>query len=101
MIHNIRQAFNDLLVENEWMDMETRAVAREKANAIKERIGYPDYIIVPELLDRKLETVSIYKYVVLKGTATLKAIEFEMQALIKSYNLQLNLIKIEWKIRKL
>ena len=58
MIHNIRQAFNDLLVENEWMDMETRAVAREKANAIKERIGYPDYIIVPELLDRKLETVS-------------------------------------------
>ena len=60
MIHNIRQAFNDLLVENEWMDMETRAVAREKANAIKERIGYPDYIIVPELLDRKLETVSIY-----------------------------------------
>ena len=58
MIHNIRQAFNDLLAENEWMDDQTRAVAKEKANAIKERIGYPDYIIVPELLDKKIENVS-------------------------------------------
>ena len=30
MIHNIREAFNELLEENDWMDDETRAVAREK-----------------------------------------------------------------------
>jgi hypothetical protein len=27
------------------MDEETRAVARDKANAMNERIGYPDYIL--------------------------------------------------------
>ena len=58
MIHNLRQAFNDLLAENEWMDNETRAVAREKANSIKERIGYPDFLTDPELLDKKIEMVS-------------------------------------------
>ena len=30
MIHDIRDAFNELLEHNEWMDDETRAVAKEK-----------------------------------------------------------------------
>ncbi|KAM7310894.1 neprilysin-1 [Ixodes scapularis] len=32
MIHNIREAFNELLKENDWMDRETRKVAEEKVN---------------------------------------------------------------------
>ena len=40
-----REAFNELLAENHWMDEETRDVARDKANAMNERIGYPDYIL--------------------------------------------------------
>lgn len=44
MIHTIREAFNDLLSENHWMDDETRAVAKEKANAMNERIGYPSIV---------------------------------------------------------
>jgi len=44
MIHEIREAFNDLLEENEWMDEETRMVAKDKANSMNERIGYPEYI---------------------------------------------------------
>ena len=31
MIHDIREAFNELLEHNEWMDDETRAVAKDKA----------------------------------------------------------------------
>ena len=58
MIHNLREAFNDLLMENDWMDQGTRAVAREKANAIKERIGYPEFLVNPEQLDQKIESVS-------------------------------------------
>ena len=57
MIHNLREAFNDLLMENDWMDDATRAVAREKANAIKERIGYPEFLVNPEQLDLKIESV--------------------------------------------
>ncbi|WAR15415.1 NEP-like protein [Mya arenaria] len=38
MIENLREAFIELLNENNWMDDQTREVAREKAKAIKERI---------------------------------------------------------------
>jgi len=44
MIHDIRHAFNDLLHENLWMDKETRIVAEDKANNMRENIGYPEYI---------------------------------------------------------
>ena len=33
-----------------------------QANAIKERIGYPDFIVNPEELDKKVETVSTLKF---------------------------------------
>ena len=33
MIHNIRDAFYDLLTEADWMDEETRSVAREKVRS--------------------------------------------------------------------
>ncbi|CAG0916983.1 unnamed protein product [Notodromas monacha] len=38
MIHTLREAFNELLEDNIWMDDETRRVAREKADAMNERI---------------------------------------------------------------
>lgn len=44
MIHNIRAAFNELLADIHWMDDETRAVAKEKADAMNERIGYPEIL---------------------------------------------------------
>lgn len=34
MIHNLREAFNDLLNENDWMDESTRKVARVKVSQI-------------------------------------------------------------------
>lgn len=62
MIKNIREAFNDLLADNHWMDDETRAVAKEKADAMNERIGYPDFLTQKK--DLELE----YKTVILLGT---------------------------------
>ncbi|KAE8739548.1 hypothetical protein FOCC_FOCC014968 [Frankliniella occidentalis] len=53
MIHNIRGAFNELLAENAWMDDETRAVAKEKADAMNERIGYPDMLTNPAELNQE------------------------------------------------
>lgn len=44
MIHTIRAAFNELLADIHWMDDETRAVAKEKADAMNERIGYPEIL---------------------------------------------------------
>ena len=58
MIHDIREAFNDLLEENEWMDTETRHVAEDKANSMTERIGYPEYITNDTRLQEEYQNVS-------------------------------------------
>lgn len=58
MIHTIRAAFNELLAENDWMDDETRAVAKEKANAMNERIGYPEFLTTPKELEKEYINVS-------------------------------------------
>ncbi|XP_064459622.1 neprilysin-1-like [Ornithodoros turicata] len=61
MIHNIREAFNELLKENDWMDVETRKVAEEKANAMNERIGYPDLLTNPYELSKEYDTLEIHE----------------------------------------
>ena len=58
MIHDIRDAFNDLLEENAWMDTETRLVAEDKANSMTERIGYPEYITNDTRLEEEYKNVS-------------------------------------------
>lgn len=47
MIRTIREAFNELLAENHWMNDETRAVAKKKADSMNERIGYPEFLKDP------------------------------------------------------
>ncbi|XP_064113738.1 neprilysin-1-like [Macrobrachium nipponense] len=59
MIHTLRSAFSDLLEENDWMDDETRSVAREKANAMNEKIGYPEMLTRPDELAVEYENLTI------------------------------------------
>lgn len=61
MIHNIREAFNELLADIHWMDNETRAVAKEKANAMNERIGYPEILTDDEELEKEYGNVCIHQ----------------------------------------
>ena len=63
MIHDIREAFNELLEENDWMDTETRKVAEDKANSMTERIGYPEYITNDTRLEGEYTNVSNIKVV--------------------------------------
>ena len=60
MIHDIRDAFNELLHENLWMDKETRLVAEDKANNMNERIGYPEYIMNKTRLEKEYNNVSSF-----------------------------------------
>lgn len=69
MIHTIREAFNELLADNHWMDDETRAVAKEKADAMNERIGYPQMITDADELVKEYENVS---YIVLLKLSRLR-----------------------------
>lgn len=58
MIKSLREAFNDLLDENHWMDNDTKTVAKEKANAMMERIGYPETLTNPAELTKEYLNVS-------------------------------------------
>ncbi|TMW41837.1 hypothetical protein DOY81_013084, partial [Sarcophaga bullata] len=59
MIHTIREAFNELLSENHWMDDETRAVAKEKADTMNERIGYPEILTDAKELEKEFANLTI------------------------------------------
>ncbi|KAH8273040.1 hypothetical protein KR018_002243, partial [Drosophila ironensis] len=59
MIHTIRAAFNELLTENHWMDDETRAVAKEKADSMNERIGYPELLTNATELEQEYVNLTV------------------------------------------
>lgn len=48
MTTEIQQSFKEILTEIAWLDDDTRKLAVEKIDAMRLRIGYPDFI-----LDRK------------------------------------------------
>lgn len=65
MIRTIREAFNELLAENHWMDDETRTVAKEKADTMNERIGYPKLVTDKEALCKEYEGVGKFISIVI------------------------------------
>uniref|UniRef100_A0A672M9N3 endothelin-converting enzyme 1 n=1 Tax=Sinocyclocheilus grahami TaxID=75366 RepID=A0A672M9N3_SINGR len=51
MIDEIRTAFKDALDDLNWMDEQTRQAAKDKADAIYDMIGFPDFILDSKELD--------------------------------------------------
>lgn len=51
MIGEIRTAFKQSLDQLKWMDPETKQAAKEKADAIYDMIGFPEFILDPKDLD--------------------------------------------------
>uniref|UniRef100_A0A8C3MZ95 Membrane metalloendopeptidase like 1 n=1 Tax=Geospiza parvula TaxID=87175 RepID=A0A8C3MZ95_GEOPR len=64
LIEKIREVFVETLDELQWMDEASKEKAREKAMAIKEQIGYPDYILEDhnEKLDLEYLNFSEHSY---------------------------------------
>ena len=44
IIANVKKAFDDFLLNNVWIDEETRVNSREKLNTIQVIVGYPDWL---------------------------------------------------------
>lgn len=59
MINDVRSAFKRNLNNLKWMDGETRKLAEEKADAISDMIGFPDYILNADQLDEKYKELKI------------------------------------------
>ncbi|XP_034404621.1 endothelin-converting enzyme 2b isoform X3 [Cyclopterus lumpus] len=51
MINEIRSAFKEALDRLNWMDDHTRQAAKDKADAIYDMIGFPEFILDPKELD--------------------------------------------------
>lgn len=56
MIKDIKAAFLEILPRLKWIDVETRGDASKKAENVKQKIGYPDWIMTDEL-DKYYEDV--------------------------------------------
>ncbi|XP_078616185.1 endothelin-converting enzyme homolog isoform X2 [Branchiostoma floridae x Branchiostoma japonicum] len=59
MIGEVKGAFIRNLPNLQWMDDETRRAAEDKAEAVYDMIGFPDYILDPEKLDKKYELLEL------------------------------------------
>ena len=90
MIHTLRDAFIEILDELEWMDEDTRAVAREKALAMNERIGYPELLTKPQVLTREYELLDVNQADFLQNILN-----------VKRYEAQYNLRKLRQPVRPL
>lgn len=89
MINSVRLAFKDNLKNLQWMDAETRILANEKADAISDMIGFPDYILNPQLLDERYKMLEIdpNNY-------------FENNVKLNVFNLKKNLEKLDQPVNK-
>ncbi len=57
MVSRLKIAFSSLVEELDWMDQETKMRALEKAAAMREYIGYPDWIKNETLVDHAYQGV--------------------------------------------
>ncbi|XP_052320596.1 neprilysin-like [Oncorhynchus keta] len=71
MISVIREVFISNLDHLRWMDVETKKAAEEKAQAIRERIGYSDNIKNDTYLNNEYRNVSVERWVT--GAAVVNA----------------------------
>ena len=58
MVENIRNQFIYSISDLEWMDVSTQKVAQEKAGAMQELIGYPDWFSNKTALEEYYSGVS-------------------------------------------
>lgn len=55
---DIKEAFEQNILELDWMDEKTKSLAIQKAKMMVENIGFPDYIVDDKLLDEEYKDVN-------------------------------------------
>ncbi|XP_046572209.1 endothelin-converting enzyme 2-like isoform X2 [Haliotis rubra] len=71
MIRYLREAFENLLRKATWMDEQTRKYALHKAEAILEKIGYPDKMLNDTVLNDEYGDVSFNETTYFENVLTL------------------------------
>lgn len=60
MTHELQESFREILNETSWLDEETRSLAERKVNRMSLKIGYPDYILNANELNKKYADLNIH-----------------------------------------
>ncbi|KYN10108.1 Endothelin-converting enzyme 1 [Trachymyrmex cornetzi] len=89
MINQIRKAFTKNFKNLNWMDAETRDAAEEKANAITDMIGFPDFILQARELDDRYRDLTIRQYEYFQNTLR-----------VNKYSFRKNLEKLDQVVNK-
>ena len=89
MIDQIRKAFTKNFKNLDWMDPITRRAAEEKANAITDMVGFPNFILNPSELDER------YKDLTIKQNEY-----FQNNIRVNKYNLRKNLEKLDQPVNR-
>ncbi|XP_043785236.1 endothelin-converting enzyme homolog isoform X4 [Apis laboriosa] len=89
MIDQIRKAFTKNLKNLDWMDPKTRRAAEEKANAITDMVGFPNFILNPNELDERYKDLTINQNEY-----------FQNNIRVNKYNLRKNLEKLDQPVNK-
>lgn len=71
MLENIRESFNDLVRQVNWMDDGTKCATLEKSIAMRSLIGYPVWLTEEGMLDEYYEDVSLNGTTHLRNTIDL------------------------------
>lgn len=59
MTHELQEAFREILNTTDWLDNATKHLAELKVNSMSLKIGYPDFILSKEDLNKKYEGLHI------------------------------------------
>lgn len=59
MTHELQQTFREILNES-WLDDETKTLAESKVNRMSLKIGYPDFILNKDELNKKYKDLDIH-----------------------------------------
>jgi neprilysin len=60
MTHELQHAFREIINETEWIDSQTKFLAELKLNAMSLKIGYPNFILDKEELNKKYKELEIH-----------------------------------------
>jgi len=59
MVEDLKEAFREMILDNDWMEESTRRYALEKALEMQSLIGFPDFIYNDTALDEYYENVGL------------------------------------------
>ncbi|XP_008050304.1 LOW QUALITY PROTEIN: endothelin-converting enzyme-like 1 [Carlito syrichta] len=80
LVEDIKYILGQRLEELDWMDAETRAAARAKLQYMMVMVGYPDFLLKPEAVDKEYE-FEVHEKTYFKNI--LNSIRFSIQLSVK------------------